>query len=348
MAENEKHFLIVGAGLSGLCVAIQLERRGYRVTLVDNGINHSSIVAAGMINPLVFRRMNKSWRVDDFLPFINTFYSALEQQTGEAFFHPVIIRRMFSSQQEREMWIEKETTPEFESYMHPITAEDDTYSLAINDFGSARLKGSCYIDTHRFLPAIKKFLNQRVQFLHEEFDYHGLNNTQYKGIVYSDVIFCEGFMGKNNPWFSDLPLGQTKGETLLIRSESLPEDVSLNRKCFVLPKGNKTFKIGSNYQWNTIDPTPSDSGKETILNNLAHLTKEAVEVLEHSAGIRPTTIDRRPLIGTHQHNKNYHLFNGLGSKGYMIAPLLSNEFVEYLLDGKEINPEANIERFYNK
>ena len=72
--------LLVGGGLSGVCIASELVKRGAQVTLIDSGINHSSKVAAGMINPLVFRRMTKSWRLDDFLPFLFAFYRDLEQK----------------------------------------------------------------------------------------------------------------------------------------------------------------------------------------------------------------------------------------------------------------------------
>ena len=79
--KNKKSMLIVGAGLSGICVSLQLLKRGCSVTLVDNQKNVSSRVAVGMINPLVFRRMTKSWRVDEFLPYLKTFYRELEKET---------------------------------------------------------------------------------------------------------------------------------------------------------------------------------------------------------------------------------------------------------------------------
>ena len=42
-------------------------------------------------------------------------------------------------------------------------------------------------------------------------------------------------------------------------------------------------------------------------------------------------------MGTHPTMKNYHYFNGLGAKGYMLAPRLSFEFAEYLLKNKALN-----------
>ena len=74
---NPRKILVVGAGLSGVSVSIQLLRKGADLVLIDNGKNASSIIAAGIMNPLVFRRMTKGWRVDDFVPSSVKFYSSI-------------------------------------------------------------------------------------------------------------------------------------------------------------------------------------------------------------------------------------------------------------------------------
>jgi glycine/D-amino acid oxidase-like deaminating enzyme len=40
-----------------------------------------------------------------------------------------------------------------------------------------------------------------------------------------------------------------------------------------------------------------------------------------------------------------YLFNGLGTKGYMMAPLLANEMADLILEGKEPPLEYNSLRF---
>ena len=77
-----ENFLIVGSGLAGITVATHLIEAGKKVTILNNGINYSTNVAAGQINPLVFRRMTKSWRVDDFLPYAENYYKGLETKTN--------------------------------------------------------------------------------------------------------------------------------------------------------------------------------------------------------------------------------------------------------------------------
>lgn len=343
--DKKGHTLVVGAGLSGLCVAIHLIQRGERVTVIDHGTNHSSAVAAGMINPLVFRRMTKSWRVDAFLPYLETFYRALEAETKTSLFHAVVIRRMFSNEHERELWLQKQENPDFAPYMERVNSEDDSYALVKNNFGSGRVRQSAYIATQSFLNAAKNFVRSRGTILEERFDFEQLQGNVYKQEPYERVIFCEGYEAVKNPHFNYLPLTQTKGETLTIHSKTLPDQESVNRKCFVLPLGQGQFKIGSTYVWNTADTMPTESGRETILENLAYLTDESVSVDEQLAGIRPTTLDRRPLIGKHPEIPVYSIFNGLGAKGYMLAPLLSREFVAHLLDGTPLDPEVSIQRF---
>ncbi|MCH2223138.1 MAG: FAD-binding oxidoreductase [Crocinitomicaceae bacterium] len=342
---EKKKILIVGAGVSGITVSVQLIQRGMDVTLIDNSVNHCSRIAAGMVNPLVFRRMTKSWRVDEFIPFLKDFYSSLEKDTETHFFYPVPIRRLFSTEDERRLWEKKQFRDDFSNYMEHITPEDLSYSRTKNPFGSGRLKNTFFINTEAFLSAGKHYVMTNGALNLTNFNYDQLVGTKYDDKVYDDIIFCEGYLGKENPWFGDLPLNQTKGEMLTIETESLPEDESVNRKCFILPIGNHQFKTGSTYEWNTNTTHTTPEARLEILEKVSYLHDGPVKVVSQSAGIRPTTKDRRPLIGTHPEHPNYHIFNGLGTKGYMLAPLLSLEFTNFLLDGKQLDAEVSITRF---
>ncbi len=346
--KNRKSMLVVGAGLAGVCVALQLQKRGCDVSLVDNQTNDSSKVAVGMINPLVFRRMTKSWRVDDFLPYLKKFYKNIEAETGSSFFHPVPIRRLFSSEQERDFWLKKEKRENFHAYMTPVDKSDYDYSLGKNPFGSGRVKETYFIDVDSFFSTTLELFSKKGTILNEEFDFSQLKETNYKGISYDEIVFCQGYLNFTNPFFKDLPIDPTKGQVLTIRSKELPEDVSLNRKCFILPKGNQKFKVGSTYEWHNTTTNITEESKRHILDNLSYIIDEEVEVVEQIAGVRPTVKDRRPTIGTHPTYSHCHIFNGLGAKGYMLAPLLSEEFVDYLLEGKGLEKEVNISRFQSK
>lgn len=339
--------LIIGGGLAGCTLAIQFIQQGHTVSVVDSGTNHSSTVAAGMINPLVFRRMTRSWRLDEFLEYGYPFYQQLEKLTSSRFFHPIIIRRFFSSQQERGFWEEKSVKEQFINYMHPIVPEDETYMPYANQYGSGRVKQAAYIQTTQFLSSCKTYISTNGKWHTEVIDYSSIDpiNSTWKNEVFDYIIFCEGYLGKENPWFGHLPLNQTKGETLTVELANLPENESLNRKCFMLPIGNHQFKVGATYVWNTNTLNITEEGKEHLLANLNYLTDEIPKVISQNAGVRPTTVDRRPLMGQHPEFNKLYVFNGLGTKGYMMAPLLSKELASFITHGTPLNTECSITRF---
>jgi glycine/D-amino acid oxidase-like deaminating enzyme len=336
--------LIVGAGLSGCCLAHEFIRNNVQVTLVDNGYNNSSTVAAGMINPLVFRRMTKSWRVDEFLPTAIHFYKEIEASTQTSFLDSITIRRFFSSEQERNFWITKQNSIDFCDYMAVLNEDDARIHPDANEFGSGRVKNAWHVNASVFLPAIKNSLNQSAEWINEEFDFSRLDETKgfYQNIEYDLIVFAQGYLGVSNPLFNKLILTQTKGETLTVKIDELETTESLNRKCFVLPMGDNEYKIGSTYTWDTDDINPTIEGKNTILENLKYITKGKVTVLNHDAGIRPTTNDRRPIIGVHPMYSKLAIFNGMGAKGYLLAPQLAKDFVHALLKGGTMPKECEI------
>jgi len=69
-------------------------------------------------------------------------------------------------------------------------------------------------------------------------------------------------------------------------------------------------------------------------------------VISHQAGIRPSAADRRPIIGPHPEFSHLFVFNGLGTKGVMLAPYFANNFVHFYLQNQEIVPDVHVKRFY--
>jgi len=340
--------LIVGAGLAGYCTAHHLLETGAEILIIDNGKNVSSAVAAGIINPVVFRRTTLSWRVTELIAYGYPFYQKLEELTGQHFFRKVPIRRLFSHEQERETWLKKQDQENFSSYLKPLSKEDLEFDLPQNTFGTGIVLNSASVNAKIFLEANKQFFISKGYYKNEQFDHEKLDPEagSYNNETFDHVIFCEGKDALYNPWFSNLPLSQTKGEILDVKLP-LPASESLNRKCFLMPQEDGTFKTGSTYVWDTDDNTPTEEGKKQILKNLASITEETAEVIRHEAGVRPTVSDRRPLLGRHPEFPKLVILNGLGTKGYMIAPLISRELVEHLVNNTELHPETAISRFRN-
>ena len=340
--------LIVGAGLAGTSLAQRLLEKKQQVTLIDSGQNNSTAIAAGIINPMVFRRMNKSWRVDDFLQEALAYYQKIEDDLNIKLLRPLFLRRLFSSLQEKEFWEKRQFEKEYSAYLEILTTEDLNYSLAKNEFGSGRVKQAYWIAAQTYYTAQINYFKELGALCLENFSISDFDPEKgsYKNNSYDKIIFCCGSNNGEMPYFSDIPIEKTKGQTLTISCKDLPENESLNRKTFVLPLENNTFKIGATYEWEDGSLNTTKEARELLLENFSVISDLPIKVIDQVAGIRPTVLDRRPVLGQHKIHKKLFIFNGLGAKGYLMAPTLAREMAEYLLGEGTISKEVAINRFY--
>lgn len=342
-----KKILIVGAGLAGICVARRLHEKQFNFKIIDQGTNESSQVAAGIINPLVFRRTTKSWRVDEFLPVAVDFYTNLSRCWGNNYYEPIPIRRAFSHQQEKETWLERQNWGDYVPYMKTIDEKDDNFTGVKNTFGTGVVLQAAYIRTTEFLNDAKSWFSKNKLLLEKTFKYEDLNPVEgiFEGEKYDFIIFCEGYRGIDNPFFNYLPLEATKGEILTVESEEITNEELLNRKCFILPLGENQFKVGATYTWRSPNTDLTSAARDLLFDQANTLVEAKMKIIDHQAGVRPTVLDRRPLLGTHPVYPKLKIFNGLGAKGYMMAPLLSQEFVTSLESISFLNQEVDIARY---
>lgn len=340
--------LIVGAGLSGICLGHRLEAQSIPFTIIDENENHSSKIAAGMINPMSFRRMIKSWRADEFSPVLKNFYTKIEQKIGYRFFYEMPIRRVFSTEHECKLWEERAQDLAYTEYVQPLNSHNPDY--LIHTYGSGTVQSSAYVDAATFVVENQRYFSEMKRLKNERFNFKELDvlNKTYCNQPYTHLIFAEGSKGEENPYFKYLPFKNAKGEILTVKSSTIKEDEILNRKCFLLPIGNSSFKLGSTYVWNTKDPSPTEEGKQELLEKYNLLSNATIEIASHQGGIRPVSADRRPLIGAHPIHNGIYIFNGMGAKGFMLAPYFSEQFITVLMGQGKLDQEVDIQRFYKK
>jgi glycine/D-amino acid oxidase-like deaminating enzyme len=91
--------------------------------------------------------------------------------------------------------------------------------------------------------------------------------------------------------------------------------------------------------------TVTSSGRQELQGKLDELVRFPVNIVDQDWGIRPTTPDRRPLLGRHPEQDRTFAFNGLGTKGVSLAPYWSEAMVRYMENGQPLNKEVDIERY---
>lgn len=173
-------------------------------------------------------------------------------------------------------------------------------------------------------------------------------SIKYNSIHANKLIFAEGTYAEQNPFFNWLPFKSVKGDIITIESNDLNVDKIRKKNIFILPISKNTYKIGATYHWSDKTWEPSTKGKIELIEKLEKISDCTYKIINHEAGIRPATHDRRPFIGSHPSYQNILIFNGLGSKGVFLGPLLADEFCAFLENKGTIHPEVSVDRCVKK
>ena len=342
-------FLIVGNGLAGSFLAFEMLRNKLDFRIVASQTkSRATEVAAGMYNPLVFKRLTKSWMTDELLPVMHEKFSEIEQLLGEEFlFRKDILKPL--SEQEKELWQKRKQETEFSKYISDITDNSPVKNI-IPSAGYGRVSGSGYVDLKKFLTVSDRFFFNNKLLIRHNLDPEVIDNSkgyfEIGNLRANNIVFCEGAALKENPLFSFIKLVPVKGEVLQLFSTEIPEKYILNKNVFLLPLGNQRFKAGSTYEWKDLTNEPTETGKQSITQRLEKLITAEYTIENHLAGIRPATSDRRPVLGIHPQNNHVSVFNGLGTKGVMLAPFFANEMLKLLtIQNYSVKKEVDIKRF---
>jgi glycine/D-amino acid oxidase-like deaminating enzyme len=188
---------------------------------------------------------------------------------------------------------------------------------------------------------------RKETFEHEEIELTS-GGVQYKDISAKKVIFSEGFGLLKNPFFNYLPLRGNKGEYIFIKAPGLDLNVGVKSSIFIFPAGGDHYAVGATYSNTDKTPEPTAAARQELVEKLKDLIKIDFEVIDQVAGLRPSTIDRRPLVGNHPDHNALYTCNGFGSRGILIAPSISGELIDHIEDRKPLDPEIDISRFTKK
>lgn len=309
----------------------------------------ASRVAAGLLNPVAGKRFAKSWLADTFIPAADAFYDELEAHFGRQLFIHKPIYKIFSSIEEQNTWMAKSADSSWGEYIL------DTHTQSINQpdiddpYGGIMIGRGGYLQVAEMLDLLTQELLEQKMMLPERFDVEQLQLTEggvrYKDAEAAHLIFCEGFQVVNNPYFKWLPIQPTKGEVLEVQTENYDPECIYNKAVYVVPVGDGRFKIGATYNWRQPDEEPTPQGQEELAERFGQITTQPFHVTGHWAGIRPAVRDRRPLAGTHPQFAQLSVFNGMGSKGVLMAPYLAQRFAAALAGTEEVMPEIHILRY---
>lgn len=349
MAETLFDAIIVGQGLAGTTLAWQLQDAGWRVLLIDacEPVT-SSKIAAGLITPITGKRLVLSPQYDEFFAAARTFYAAIEKRTGRKLLHDRIALRLFRSSEERQNWERRVGQPAYQARVldpQPVPLLDPR----LGDAGqggfamhAAQLDVTAYLEASR---AALECMDMTLDWSRDvTFGTGEVSVGEHKARF---LISCEGYAATRNPFFGAVPFIAAKGEILTVRFHRPVPPRTLHRGIWVAPAGlDDVFAVGSTYEWDNLDQVPTAAARAEIEAKLNEFLHVPYTVLEHRAAVRPIINESQALIGLHAQHRNLGFFNGLGSKGSLLAPWYARHLASHLVEGTALPGALDVRKHF--
>ncbi|WP_299119421.1 FAD-dependent oxidoreductase [uncultured Winogradskyella sp.] len=345
---KEVDYIIVGCGLASIAFCEQLRAHNKSFVVFDDNSQKSSIVAAGLYNPVILKRFSEVWKAKEQLALALPLYVKIEKELNIKFDYKLRILRRLNSIQEQNKWFTASDKPSLEAFLSTQLIKNKNPQIDA-PFGYGEVLHAGRVDTETLISGYKNLLRKKG-FLKDATFQH-INIQLEKSIIRYDnfrtkqIVFAEGFGVKKNPFFSHIPLTGSKGEILTIKAPDLKIEYAIKSSVFVIPLGEDLYNVGSTYNNEDKSSAPTATAKEELLSKLRTFVKCDFEVINHVAGIRPTVKDRRPLIGRHTKHENLYVLNGLGTRGVMIAPYVADKLFKFIENDKILDSEIDINRF---
>lgn len=345
---KEKEYIVVGLGIAGITACIQLLKANKSFVVIAQKENRATKTAGGVINPVVLKRFTLAWKSSQFLNEAITFYKELEQMLAIDFFHETPVYKSFHTIEEQNDWTVASDKKELEPYLSSSFYKNPYQTIAA-PFALGKVSQSYWLDIALLIEVFENYLSEKGYLLEEDFNHTKITPQkgylQYKHIQAKHIVFCEGALAINNPWFPQNILIPKKGEYITIHSPELRLDAIVKSKFFIIPLGNHLYKIGATFVHGDTSLAVTQKGKEQLLDFIEKTIYTPYTITQEETGLRPTIKDRRPVLGSLPTYKNYYFFNGLGTRGLLMAPLLSRWLLEHIEKGSIIPEELHISRF---
>jgi glycine oxidase len=343
---REVDYLIVGQGLAGSLLACLLQMERKDALVIDNAHRTAaSVCAAGIMNPITGKRLNRPALIDRLLEESFRTYPSIERFLGTSFFRRRKVLRLLQSSAEHLHWRERLASGDYAKYLGsldcPLFPSDEGW------FGGFEIASAGQLDVATFIWRARDMLTATGRLVESEFNSDELRFSKkavhWRGYTAQAVVFCEGYKLSENPFFKSIQLRPAKGEILTLRAPSFSDDRIIQRGKWLFRSTAEEIKAGTTYAWDWENEMPTQAARAEIEQSIRQFTNFDFEVIHQTAGVRPVVrVDNRPLVGAHPENRRIAVLNGLGSKGVLQAPFAARQLIGYLERGERIHPEFDV------
>lgn len=351
--ESAPRVLVVGGGLAGLLMVAELERRNLALAEVWSARPEerpsASSVAAGMFNPVSFRRLVPVWDAERHMAGAEAVYRWAESLLSVSLWNEIPLFKIFPNSDYADLWQERlESGHPVSNWIEPVSWKS-VHSLVNAPFGGGWVPRAGYVDLGQFISRFHHHLQSEDRFHWRDWSF-----SDGLPVGFDAVIDCRGVGAVDDLKRWGLDVRPNHGEVLTLTDPegTLPRH-TVNRKKWLLPLSDgETYRLGATYRWDLREPAEHPETAVELLTAMNEGIQGAVKkgaVVAHKSGVRPASPDRRPMVGKpdDQTFPWYHLVNGLGTRGVLVGPRAVSELASTFFEKtqSDLHPEVICQRF---
>ena len=332
-AFKQRQIAIIGAGIAGLTSAWAFAERGHQVTLYDQ----SEPLAGGSGNPLALLNP-KLCPIEQSHEHLMTlaWQHALQHYPKFQAFRPIQVHQLALKKAEDLLDLEQQYPADL------LTAETATDSALITEYPSLNLTEAGAVSPHQLKDQILahpliQFVQANITQIHPEHNEIVGEQAQSLGQFDHVIVCCARHTAT---FFEQYPvLKPIRGQVSWVENTAQP--LALNQAYsyggYCMQLDAQQFILGASFYPNRDD---SDVLLEDHVHNyeLIHSvfpdyaqSLPDVRTWQGRASVRAQSLDYFPVLGKMSEQTEIYSFAGLGSKGFLFAPLCSEILAAQIL-----------------
>jgi len=358
---NTKYeYIIIGAGIAGSTTAHALSKYTNSILLIDkleDVAKGASGAAGAFLSPLLGKPNPFKDLVTTALNYSNNFYKTNTNK---------YIDMCGTTRIPKDIEDEKK----FQSY-RPYIEFDYTIDKDGYFFKDASVVNS-YMICKELTNNIKKLLNYEVKTLEYENDLWVINSKyKAKNIIittgYSLDLLDEFYLNIRPVWGQRIVV-----ETTTCISHNYHKECSVSRTK-QKNKGTYITSIGATHHRFVEDKKTNKTDTDILLEKASNILDiKDIKVIQEIGGARASSVDYFPLLGSivdskktleefpymkngtnvnpsrYSKYKNMFILNGVGGRGFVLAPYLANLLVEYIINDIELDDSLKVHRLFKR
>ena len=345
-AFKQRQIAIIGAGIAGLSSAWAFAERGHQVTLYDQ----SEPLAGGSGNPLALLNP-KLCPIEQSHEHLMTlaWQHALQHYPKFQAFRPIQVHQLALKKAEDLLDLEQQYPAGL------MTAETAADSALITEYPSLNLTEAGAVSPHQLKDQILahpliQFVQANITQIHPE--HNELFNAQAQSLGQFDhVIVC--CARHTAAFFEHYPvLKPIRGQVSWVGNTAQP--LALNQAYsyggYCMQLDAQQFILGASFH-------PNRDDSDVLLEDHVHNYELIHSVFPHyaqslpdvrtwqgRASVRAQSLDYFPVLGKMSEQTEIYSFAGLGSKGFLFAPLCSEILAAQILKEAFPVPESLLQK----